>query len=609
MSKIIGIDLGSYNSSVSVFENGQVTVIPNAEGSNSTPSIVSFDKNTDEIKVGDAAKRQAALNPENTIFNVKRLIGRTYDEVKDLVRPYKIVNNDGKAGVKIKDRIYSPEEISAKILQKMKKTAEDYLGETVTDAIITVPAFFNSAERESTKIAGEIAGFKVERIIAEPTAAILNIKDKTGKLYMVIDSGGCTSDFSVIDVEDGLYQVLASDGSLTLGGGLIDDALVNYIINNFKNEYGVDLKQDTMALQRVIDAAEKAKIELSSTTQTEINLPYITVVDGQPKHLIQTLNRSKFEQLIQFYVDQTIDLIKSSLNKSGKKNNDIDQIILVGGTTRIPYLVEQIEKFFGKKCNKSLNPDTSISTGASIQGSILKGNNNDILLLDVTPLNFYIETIGGVASVMISENTTIPTSKTQIFSTAADNQTSVDINIATGGRTMFSDNKFLGTFHLDGILPAKKGEPQIEVEFSIDANSILTVKAKDKATNKENKIIIKGNTSLTPDEIDRMKKEAEENAENDKKEIEKINKLNEADSLIFQTEKQLDEISDKLDETDKTNLAEKVEKLKTAKESKKIADIDNSIKELNDTWNEISTKLYSNNSDTNAESDTYTDNK
>lgn len=599
MSKIIGIDLGSYNSSVSVFENGQVTVIPNAEGSNSTPSIVSFDKNTDEIKVGEAAKRQAALNPENTIFNVKRLIGRTYDEVKDLVRPYKIVNNDGKAGVQIKDKIYSPEEISAKILQKMKKTAEDYLGEPVKDAIITTPAYFNSAERESTKVAGEIAGLNVLRVVSEPTAAALNIKEEGDKTYMVVDSGGCTSDFSVINIADGVYEVLASDGDLELGGSIIDSAIVDYIIDEFKKENGVDLKNDPMTLQRVIDAAEKAKIELSSTTQTEINLPYITSIDNVPKHLVLTLNRSKFEQLMQFYVTKTMQLIKSSIDKSGKRIEEIDTVILVGGTTRIPYLVENIEKFFDKKANKSLNPDTAISSGAAIQGSILSGDNqNDILLLDVTPLNFYIETYGGVASAMILENTTIPTSKTQIFSTAADNQTSVDINIATGSRPKFSDNKFLGTFHLDGILPAKKGVPQIEVEFSIDANSILTVKATDKATNKENNIRIEGNTSLTPDEIERMKQEAEENAENDKKELERINKINAADSLIYQTENQIEEFSDKLEETEKTTLSEKVEKLKTAKESNNLSEIDNSIKDLSEYWNSISEKLYKQSAET-----------
>lgn len=610
MSKIIGIDLGSYNSSVSVFENGQVTVIPNAEGSNSTPSIVSFDKNTDEIKVGDAAKRQAALNPENTIFNVKRLIGRTYDEVKDLVRPYKIVNNDGKAGVKIKDRIYSPEEISAKILQKMKKTAEDYLGETVTDAIITVPAYFNDSERQSTKIAGEIAGLNVLRVISEPTAASLNIKEDGDKTYMVVDSGGCTSDFSVINIADGVYEVLASDGDLDLGGNLIDSAIVDYIVDEFKKENGVELKNDPMALQRVIDAAEKAKIELSSTTQTEINLPYITSVDNVPKHLVLTLNRSKFEQLMQFFVERTMKLVKSSLDKSGKQISEIDSVVLVGGTTRIPYLVENIEKLFGKKCNKSLNPDTAISSGASIQGSIISGDNkNDILLLDVTPLAIGILVENGTNCHMIEANTTIPTTKTQVFSTAADNQNSVDIVVLQGNRPLGKDNATLGRFTLTDIPPAKRGVPQIEVTFNLDANSILSVSAKDLGTGKENKIKIENSTKLSQEEIDRMKKDAEDNAENDKKELEKINKLNEADSLIFQTEKQLEEMSDKLDETDKTNLTEKLEKLKSAKESKNLTEIDNSIKELSDTWNEISTKLYSTNSDTNTETDTSTDNQ
>lgn len=595
MNKIIGIDLGSYNSCVSVFENGQVTVIPNAEGSNSTPSIVSFDKNTDEVKVGDAAKRQAALNPENTIFNVKRLMGRTYDEVKDLVRPYKIVNNDGKAGVKIKDRIYSPEEISAKILQKMKKTAEDYLGETVTDAIITTPAYFNDSERQSTKIAGEIAGLNVLRVISEPTAAALNIKDDSNsdKNYLIVDAGGCTSDFSVINISDSIYDVVSSDGDLDLGGNLLDMRLLDHITEVFKKENGVDLKQDPMALQRVIEAAEKAKIELSSTTQTEINLPYITSIDNVPKHLVMTINRSKFEQLMQSYVDRTLELIKSALNKANKTTCEIDEIILVGGTTRIPYFVEQIEKLFGKKCNKSLNPDTAISSGSAIQGSILSGENKeDILLLDSTALNYYIETAGGVSTPLILSNVTIPTSKSQIFSTYSDNQTEVVINVSTGDRPLFRDNKFLGSFHLDGILPAKRGVPQIEVTFNLDANSILSVSAKDLGTGKENKIKIENSTKLTQEEIDRMKKDAEDNAENDKKELEKINKLNEADSLIFQTEKQLEELSDKLEETDKTNLTEKVEKLKSAKHSNDLSEIDKSIKELNDTWNVISTKLY-----------------
>ena len=590
--KIIGIDLGSYNSAVSIVEGGQTIVIPNSEGSVSTPSIVSFDPKTGEIKVGDAAKRQAALNPKNTIFNIKRLIGRTYDEVKHLKRPYDIVDNNGKAAVKIGDRVYSPEEISAIILQKMKKTAEDYLGETITNVVITTPAYFNSDERSCTKVAGEIAGFTVDRIISEPTAASLNIKDKTGKLYMIVDSGGCTSDFSVLDIEDGLFEVIGTDGSLDLGGNLIDEALVNFISDEFLKETGVDIRKDPMALQRVTEASEKAKIELSNVTQTEINLPYITAVDGQPKHLVQKLTRSKFDQLIQFYVDDTIKLIQSSMKKSGKKVNDIDEIVLVGGSTRIPSLSDSIEKYFGKKANKSLNPDTAIASGAAIQASVLAGDTTDILLLDVTALNFSIESMGGVATTMVEANTTIPTSKTQIFSTAADNQPSVQINVATGNRSMFRDNKMLGTFNLDGIMPARRGTPQIEITFSIDANSILTVTAVDKATNKKNDIRIEGKSSLTKEEIERMKMEAEQNAESDKKEKEKIDKLNQADAMIFQTEKQIEEYGDKLNESNKTELNSKLDNLKEAHKTQNLYDIDKYTKELNDVWQNISSKLY-----------------
>lgn len=592
-NKIIGIDLGSYNSAVSVIEGGQTTIIPNSEGSQTTPSIISFDEKTNEIKVGDSAKRQAALNPKNTIFNIKRLIGRSYDEVKHLKRPYDIVNNAGKAGVKVNGKIYSPEELSAIILQKMKKTAEDFLGEEVKRAVITVPAYFNSDERAATKVAGEIAGFVVERIISEPTAASLNIKDKKSKMYMVIDSGGCTSDFSVIDVADGLYEVIATDGDLDLGGNLIDDAIVNFLADDFKKEYNVDLRKDHMALQRLMEAAEKAKIELSNATQTEINLPYIIPIDGMPKHLVKTLNRAKFDQMIQFYIDKTLKLIKSSMEKSGKQISDIDDIVLVGGSTRIPYLVESIEKYFGKKANKSLNPDTAIASGAAIQGSVLAGENTDILLLDVTPLNLSIETMGGVATCMIEANTTIPTSKSQVFSTAADNQPAVEIVVLQGNRPMAKDNKSVGRFHLDGILPARRGVPQINVEFSISVDGVVSVKATDKATGKVNNIRIEGSTSLSKEEIERMKMEAEQNAESDKKEKEKIDKLNQADSLIFQTERQIVDFDDKLNENDKTELNSMVEKLKESHKTENLTDIDKYTKELTEVWNKISTKIYS----------------
>ena len=590
--RVIGIDLGSYNSAVSVIEGGQSVIIPNSEGSQTTPSIVSFDEKTNEMKVGDSAKRQAALNPKNTIFNIKRLIGRSYEEVKHLKRPYKIVDNNGKAGVKIGNKVYSPEEISAIILQKMKKTAEDYLGHEIKRAVITVPAYFNSDERAATKIAGEIAGFTVERIISEPTAASLNITDKKSKLYFVIDSGGCTSDFSVIDVADGLYEVIATDGDLDLGGNLIDEAIVNFLADEFQKEYNMDLRKDPMALQRLTEAAEKAKIELSNTTQTEINLPYITVVDNIPKHLVKTINRAKFEQMIQFYIDKTMKLIKSAMEKSGKQLSDIDDVVLVGGSTRIPYLTENIEKYFGKKANKSLNPDTAIASGAAIQGSVIGGSNTDILLLDVTPLNLSIETMGGVATCMIEANTTIPTSKSQIFSTAADNQPAVDIVVLQGNRPMASQNKTIGRFHLDGILPSRRGVPQIEVTFSIDVNGVISVKAMDKATGKANDIRIEGSTSLTKEEIERMKVEAEQNAEIDKKEKEKIDKLNQADSLIFQTEKQISDFGDKLNDSDKTELTSMVEKLKESHKSQNLNDLEKYTKELTEVWNKISTRLY-----------------
>ena len=593
MGKIIGIDLGSYNSCVSVVENGQTIIIPNSEGGLSTPSIVSFDEKTGEIKVGDAAKRQAALNPKNTIYNIKRLIGRSYKEVKHLKMPYDIVDNDGKAAVKIGEKIYSPEEISAMILQKMKKTAEDYLGQEVKDCIITVPAYFGTSERESTKISGEIANLNVLRLISEPTAASLNIKEKKGKLYMVIDSGGCTSDFSVIDIDEGMFEVISTDGDLDLGGNLIDDVIVNYISDDFLKENGVDLRKDTLAYQRVIEAAEKCKIELSNTTQSEINLPYITVVDGQPKHLVMTLNRAKFDQLIQFYIDKTLKLIDSSIKKSGKNITDIDDILLVGGTTRIPYFVENIEKYFGKKANKSLNADTAIASGSAIQGSVMAGENNDILLVDVTALNFAIRTQGDIASVMVEANSTIPITKSQIFSTASDNQPSVQIDICTGNRPMYNDNKHLGTFVLE-VPPAPRGVPQIEITFDIDANSILKVKAIDKSTGKSNEIKIEGTTSLSKEDIERMKNEAEQNAEADKKEQEKINKLNQADSLIFQTEKQISEFGDKLTETDKSELSIELNKLKEAHQTKNVDDIDKYIESLNNIWNKISTNLYQN---------------
>ena len=591
-NKIIGIDLGSYFSSVSVMEGGQPVVMPSSEGSNSIPSVVSWDEKTGEMKVGEPAKRQAALNPKNTIFNIKRLIGRSYDEVKDLNRPYKIVNNNGRAAVEVIGKIYSPEEISAMILQKIKKTAEEFLGEEVHRAVITVPAYFNSDERAATKTASEIVGLEAVRIISEPTSAALNIIDKHGKLYVIVDSGGCTTDVSLIDIDSQVFETLSTYGDLDLGGNLIDESIVNFIADEFQSEYHTDLRKDPMALQRLTEASEKAKIELSTSIETEINLPYITVVDGIPKHLVRKINRAKFNQLIDFYTTKLIDICKETLKRGGKNISDIDDIVVVGGSTRVPYIIEKLEEFFGKKMNKSLNPDTAIATGAAKQAGILSGESSDLLLLDCTSLSFGIETLGGIYTVMIPAGTTIPCNKTEVFSTAADSQPSVSINVGTGERPMFSQNKKLGTFNLEGIMPAPRGVPQISVSFDIDANSILTVKAVDKATSKQNQIRIEGSTSLTKEEIERMKSEAEVNAEVDKKEREKIEKLNQADSLIFQTEKQIKDLGDKLNESDKTDLNSMIEKLKDSHKTQDMISIEKYSHELTEVWNKISTRIY-----------------
>lgn len=597
MSKIIGIDLGTTNSCVAVMEGNEPTVIANDEGRRTTPSIVAFLKNG-ERKVGDPAKRQAITNPVNTIMSVKRFMGHKYDEVASELKnaSYKVVKGENDTiRIDIDGRNYTPQEISAMILQKMKKTAEDFLGTEVSEAVITVPAYFNDAQRQATKEAGEIAGLKVRRIINEPTAAALAYgldKKNADMKIAVFDLGGGTFDISILELGEGVFEVKSTNGDTHLGGDDFDQVIMDWLSEEFKNDEAIDLRKDPMAWQRLKEASEKAKIELSSSNETEINLPYITAVDGVPKHLVKKLSRAKFEQLADKLIERTLEPCKKALADAGMNTSEIDEVVLVGGSTRIPKIQEVVEKFFNRKPNKGVNPDEVVAIGAAIQGGVLTGEVKDVLLLDVTPLSLGIETMGGVFTRLIESNTTIPTRKSEVFSTASDNQPSVEIHVLQGERPMARDNKTIGRFHLDGIPPAARGIPQIEVTFDIDANGILNVSAKDKGTNKEQKIRIEASSGLSKEEIEKMKKEAEANAESDKKAREEVDQLNAADTLIFTTEKQLKEYGDKLPEDKKSSIEGALTGLKTAHQNRDFAGIEQFSKNLNDAWQAASQDLY-----------------